>query len=130
MILDMLCSENRMERQRVVVDHVEEHTVRYVLDAGFWAGMTLYPTTKCTPQRAADMIEVYGPDRLMVNSSGDWGPSRPTAVRDFILEMRRRGHSEKLIYRVVYENPWRFLAQNPKFRHALPGPSADYSDAD
>ena len=26
--------------------------------------------------RAADMIEMYGPERLLVNSAGDWGPSR------------------------------------------------------
>ena len=30
------------------------------LDRGFWAGMTLYPVTKCTPERAVDMIEAYG----------------------------------------------------------------------
>src|SRR6187431_1504352 len=90
MILDMLCDDRRIDRSRVLVDHVEEHTVRHVLDKGFWAGMTLYPVTKCTPQRAADIIETYGPERLMVNSAGDWGPSKPTAVPDFILEMRRR----------------------------------------
>ena len=36
---------------RVLIDHVEEHTVAEVLDRGFWAGMTLYPDSKCTPQR-------------------------------------------------------------------------------
>ena len=34
---------------RVLIDHVEEHTVAEVLDRGFWAGMTLYPDSKCTP---------------------------------------------------------------------------------
>ncbi len=116
MILDMLCSDRRIERERVLVDHVEEHTVRPVLEAGFWAGMTLYPISKCTPQRAADMIEMYGPERLMVNSAGDWGPSKPTAVPDFILEMRRRGHSESLIRRVVYENPLTFFRQSQNFK--------------
>ena len=43
MILDMLCDDSRINRERVLVDHVEEHTVRLVLDEGFWAGMTLYP---------------------------------------------------------------------------------------
>ena len=43
MILDMLCDDRRLDRSRVLVDHVEEHTVRHVLDEGFWAGMTLYP---------------------------------------------------------------------------------------
>jgi predicted metal-dependent TIM-barrel fold hydrolase len=72
MILDMLKGDSRIDRSRVLVDHVEEHTIGPVLEAGFWAGMTLYPVTKCTPQRAADMIEKYGPERLMANSAGDW----------------------------------------------------------
>jgi predicted metal-dependent TIM-barrel fold hydrolase len=117
MILDMLCGDRRIDHSRVLVDHVEEHTVRAVLDEGFWAGMTLYPITKCTPQRAADIIEKYGPERLMVNSAGDWGPSKPTAVPDFILEMRRRGHAESLIRRVVYDNPLTFFSQSQNFKY-------------
>jgi uncharacterized protein len=120
MILDMLCDDSRIDRSRVLVDHVEEHTVGLVLNEGFWAGMTLYPTTKCTPQRAADIIEVYGPERLCVNSAGDWGPSKPTAVPDFVLEMRRRGHSESLIRRVVYENPIEFFSQSQNFGFRRP----------
>jgi predicted metal-dependent TIM-barrel fold hydrolase len=115
MILDMLCDDSRLDRNRVLVDHVEEHTVRHVLEEGFWAGMTLYPVSKCTPQRAADMIEMYGPERLLVNSAGDWGPSKPTAVPDFIIEMRRRGYPESLIRRVVYENPIEFFSQSRNF---------------
>ena len=32
--------------------------------------------------------------------------------------MRRRGHGDELIRRIVYENPIEFLSQSPKF--ALP----------
>ena len=123
MIVDMLCDDRRIDRCRVLVDHVEEHTVRFVLDEGFWAGMTLYPITKCTPQRAADIIETYGADRLMVNSAGDWGPSKPTAVPDFILEMRRRGHPESLIRKIVYENPVQFFSQSQGFQFKAPDAS-------
>jgi hypothetical protein len=115
MILDMLCDDRRVTRERVLIDHVEEHTVRDVVEEGFWGGMTLYPVTKCTPSRAADMIERYGPERLLVNSAGDWGPSKPTAVPDFILEMRRRGHAESLIRRIVYDNPLEFFSQSRGF---------------
>lgn len=115
MILDMLNDDSRIDGSRVLVDHVEEHTVRAVLEAGFWAGMTLYPVSKCTPARAVDMVEIYGPDRLLVNSAGDWGPSKPTAVPDFIMEMRRRGHAESLIRQVVYENPIEFFSQSRGF---------------
>jgi predicted metal-dependent TIM-barrel fold hydrolase len=122
MILDMLCDDARITRERVLVDHVEEHTVRHVLDEGFWAGMTLYPVSKCTPARAANIVETYGPERLLVNSAGDWGPSKPTAVPDFILEMRRRGHSESVIRRVVYENPVQFFSQSRGFVFDPPEP--------
>jgi len=121
MILDMLCDDRRIDRSGVLVDHVEEHTVGHVLEAGFWAGMTLYPITKCTPQRACDIIEKFGPERLMANSAGDWGPSKPTAVPDLILEMRRRGYQESLIRKVVYENPLEFFSQSKGFQFTPPG---------
>ena len=120
MILDMLIDESRLTRDQVCVDHVEEHTIRHVLEEGFWAGMTLYPISKCTPERAVDMIELYGPERLLVNSAGDWGPSKPTAVPDFIMAMRRRGHPESLIRRVVYENPLAFFSQSKRFNFTPP----------
>ena len=115
MILDTLGGDRRVEPGRVLVDHVEEHTIRPVLEGGYWAGMTLYPVTKCTPQRAVDMVELYGSERLLVNSAGDWGPSRPTAVPDFICAMRRRGHSESMIRRIVYDNPLAFFRQSRRF---------------
>lgn len=124
MILDMLHHETRIPAERVLVDHVEEHTVRAVLEAGHWAGMTLYPITKCTPQRAADIVEMYGTDRLMANSAGDWGPSKPTAVPDFIVELRRRGHPESTIRKVVYENPLAFFSQSAHFDFVAPDGSA------
>ncbi len=129
MILDMLCENSAVDRSRVLVDHVEEHTVRHVLDEGFWAGMTLYPVTKCTPERAVDIIEMHGAERLMVNSAGDWGPSKPTAVPDFILAMRRRGHPESLIRKIVYENPIKFFSQSKNFKFTPPAvPEAEIAD--
>ncbi|QDS94331.1 TatD related DNase [Roseimaritima multifibrata] len=116
MILDMLNGDSRIDRSRVLVDHVEEHTIQAVLDDGYWAGMTLYPVSKCTPQRAADMIEMFGPERLLANSAGDWGPSKPTAVPDLIFELRQRGHSEALIKKIVYDNPIEFFSKSKNFQ--------------
>jgi predicted metal-dependent TIM-barrel fold hydrolase len=111
MIIDTLKGDRRVDPERVCIDHVEEHTVRLALDAGFWCGMTLYPTTKCTPERAVDILEMVGPDHIMANSAGDWGKSNPLAVPEFIQEMKRRGHSEQMIRRVVYDNPLSFFSQ-------------------
>ena len=111
MIIDMLKNDRRVKPERVCIDHVEEHTVRHALDNGFWCGMTLYPTTKCTPERAVDIIEMVGTDRIMANSAGDWGKSNPLAVPEFIQEMKRRGHAESAIRKVVLENPLTFFRQ-------------------
>lgn len=112
MILDMLRADSRVDRSRVCIDHCEEHTVRPALEEGYWAGITLYPTTKATPERAVDMIELYGPDRILVNSSADWGPSDPLAVPEFMAAMRRRGHTPDVIHQVVYDNPIAFCGQS------------------
>lgn len=120
MIVDMLQERSDLQPNRVCIDHVEEHTVRLAKENGYWCGMTLYPTTKCTPARAADIIERYGDDRIMVNSAGDWGPSNPLAVPDFIMEMRRRGHSEAKIRKVVYDNPLEFFRQCDRFTFKAP----------
>jgi predicted metal-dependent TIM-barrel fold hydrolase len=116
LILDVLKNDPRIQPERVIIDHVEEHTVRIVLEAGFWAGMTLYPESKCTPARAIDILEVYGTDRIWMNSACDWGVSVPLAVPLTALEMRRRRHSADWIDQVIYQNPIRFMSQSPKFK--------------
>ena len=114
--VDVLTRYRDLEPGRVMVDHAEEHTLDMILEHGFWAGLTLYPQTKISPQRAVDVIERYGPDRICVAGACDWGPSDPIAVPRFVMEMRRRRLPEDLIQRVVLENPVRFLGQSPNFR--------------
>ena len=55
----------------------------------------------------------------MANSAGDWVPSKPTAIPDLIMELKRRGHSRELIRRVVYENPIQFFSQSKNFKAPL-----------
>jgi len=114
-MVDTLAADGRVEPNRVMVDHAEEHTIEMILDNGFWTGVTLYPVTKTSPGRAVDMIERYGTERICVASACDWGPSDPLAVPRFIMEMRRRGHDEELIRTVVYDNPVAFLSQAQHF---------------
>ncbi len=119
-IVETLAADSRIEPGRVMVDHAEEHTLGMILDNGFWTGMTLYPKTKASPGRAIDMLEMHGSERLCVASACDWGESDPLAVPQFVLEMRRRGHSEALIDKIVMENPASFLGQSPKFKLTSP----------
>jgi predicted metal-dependent TIM-barrel fold hydrolase len=116
MILDALANFSRLNREKVIIDHVEEHTAALVLDQGYWAGMTLYPESKCTPNRAIDMLETLGTERLWLNSACDWGVSDPMAVPKCALEMKRREHSAEFIEKVIYHNPAKFLAQAKNFQ--------------
>jgi predicted metal-dependent TIM-barrel fold hydrolase len=117
LILEVLKSDKRIRPERVIIDHVEEHTVGLVLDAGFWAGMTLYPETKCSPARAVDILETYGQKQIWLNSACDWGVSDPLAVPKTALDMKKRGHPAAAIDQVIYQNPQRFLGQCPKFKN-------------
>ncbi len=116
MMLDYFQGVPRINPERVIFDHMEEHTLKMVLDAGFWAGMTMYPQTKNSPARVVDAVERYGLERLWANSAADWGPSDPLAVPRAMLEMRRRGHREEDIETLFYNNPCYFLGQGEKFK--------------
>jgi predicted metal-dependent TIM-barrel fold hydrolase len=119
LIMEVIKNEKRIKPERVIIDHVEEHTVRMVLENGFWAGMTLYPESKCTPARAIDILDMYGTERIWMNSACDWGISVPLAVPRTALEMRKRGYSEDVIDKMIYRNPIAFMSQSPKFKIKL-----------
>ena len=116
LIIDALKNHPKIKPERVIIDHVEEHTIDLVLDAGFWAGMTLYPESKCSPHRAIDMLEHRQAERIWMNSACDWGVSDPLAVPKTMLEMKRRGWSAEMIQRVTFGNPVAFMSQTPKFK--------------
>ncbi len=116
LILDVIQSESRLQPQRCIIDHVEEHTVQMVLDRGHWAGLTLYPESKCTAARAVDILDTYGKERIWMNSACDWGVSVPLAVPYAALEMRQRDWQAETIDQVIYQNPLRFLGQCPRFK--------------
>lgn len=116
LILDALKNHSKINPERVIIDHVEEHTIQLVLDQGFWAGITLYPESKCTPHRAIDMLESCKAERIWMNSACDWGISDPLAVPKTMLEMKRRGWTKESIQHVAYDNPVKFMQQSGKFK--------------
>lgn len=88
-----------------VIDHSTEETTRMILDAGFYAGHTVYPRTKLSAERFANIVDECGTERILVNSSADWGASDALSVPKCVLELRRRGHSDESISTIVWENP-------------------------
>jgi uncharacterized protein len=96
----------------VLYDHNTEETMDLVREHGCWAGLTVYPLTKLSPERAANILETWGAERVMVNSSADWGVSDPLSVPRVVLELRRRGWSDERIESVVWDTPRDFYAQS------------------
>ncbi len=115
LILDALRNRPEISPDRVLVDHCEEHTLPLVKEAGYWAGLTLYPTSKLSPKRAADMLEVYGTDRIWANSAADWGESNPLSLTLLGCELRARGISTEVVEKLLLQNPAHFMSQSPHF---------------
>ena len=97
LIVDSLKSDGRIKPGRVIIDHVEEHTIELVLDAGFWAGMTLYPESKCTRRaggghdRALRARAVMDEQRLRLGRERSPGRSARRAGNAAARARRRNG---------------------------------------
>jgi hypothetical protein len=111
-----ICKEMELKPELVDIDHNTEETMQHALDGGFWAGITMYPRTKCTPQRARDMVERFGIERVLLNSSADWEWSDPLAVPKAARLMLNTGFTRAQVTQAVWHNPYEFLAQSPKFK--------------
>lgn len=101
--MDVL-EEHEVPPEMAIVDHNNEETVQSVLDRGYWAGFTIYPDTKMGKERMAKVVEQYGSERIIVNSSADWGVSNPLSVPDCAAVMREKGIDEADIRLVTYQN--------------------------
>lgn len=105
--------------ERVLMDHNTEETLPLVLDAGCWAGHSIYPQTKMDEHRMAALVVTYGPERILINSAADWGISDPLKVPKTVARMRGRGISESDIETVVWRNPIAFFGQSGKLDAAM-----------
>lgn len=105
-----------VNRDRILIDHNTEDTIAMSRSIGVWSGHTIYPVTKLTPGRAVHILEKHGIDRMIINSSADWGPSDPLRIPRTVRYMRRRGWPERRIRRVVFDNPREFFSQSRMFR--------------
>jgi predicted metal-dependent TIM-barrel fold hydrolase len=105
-------AESRLDPYQVVVDHLNELTVALVLDAGCWAGFSVYPDTKMDEDRMVAILREYGTERIMVNSAADWGRSDPLKTRKTGEAMLAAGFSDADVDRVLWQNPVAFFAQS------------------
>jgi predicted metal-dependent TIM-barrel fold hydrolase len=115
--------ESGIPVERVVVDHLNELTVRQVLDAGCWAGFSIYPDTKMEPDRMVRLLQEYGTERVLVNSAADWGHSDPLRTSATGTAMLAAGFSAADVDQVLWHNPVAFYGQSGRLE--LDGPEAE-----
>jgi predicted metal-dependent TIM-barrel fold hydrolase len=112
----VLKNKNMIElSNKILIDHNTEETIEKTLELGCWAGLTVYPVTKLSPARAIDIIEKNGVEKIMINSSADWGVSDPLSVPLVAREMKKKGFSKNDIEKVTLYNAYKFFKQSPNF---------------
>ncbi|MEM8939269.1 MAG: TatD family hydrolase [Bacteroidota bacterium] len=104
--------EHDIPAHMVVIDHNNEETVQEVLNRGYWAAFTIYPKTKMGNERMVEVVRQYGSERIIVDSSADWGVSDPLAVPKTAQLMVERGISQEDIYKTCYQNALDAYAQS------------------
>ncbi|WP_420000369.1 TatD family hydrolase [Streptomyces boninensis] len=102
----------------VVLDHLNEVTVREVAGTGCWMGFSIYPETKMTPERMVALLMEYGTERVLVNSAADWGHSDPLLTRATGEAMLAAGFDEDQVDRVLWRNPVTFYGQSGRLELA------------
>ena len=113
-----LIEEHGIPPHLAVIDHNNEETVAEVLERGFWAGFTIYPNTKMGNERMVDIVKQYGPERIIVDSSADWGVSDPLAVPKTAQLMHQRGVDAETIAAVTYGNALAAYGQSGQISEA------------
>ncbi|WP_135466083.1 TatD family hydrolase [Crenalkalicoccus roseus] len=111
-----LCEEHGLDPGRVVIDHNTEETVREVLERGYWAAFTIYPRTKMGNERMVEVVRRHGAERIIVDSSADWGASDPLAVPKTARLMRERGIAPEAVRAVCYANALAAYGQSGAMR--------------
>jgi predicted metal-dependent TIM-barrel fold hydrolase len=113
-----LCREHGLDPAWVVVDHNNEETVQEVLDLGYWAAFTIYPKTKMGNERMVEVVRRFGSQRIIVDSSADWGVSDPLAVPKVARLMAERGIAAADIAATCYGNAVLAYGRSGQFRES------------
>ena len=111
-----VCDEHGIDPSKVVVDHNNEETVAETLDRGYWAAFSIYPSTKMGNARMVDILQQYGPERIIVDSACDWGISEPLGVAKTAKLALQRGVPEEHVRLVCYQNPLDAYGQNGQMK--------------
>jgi predicted metal-dependent TIM-barrel fold hydrolase len=93
-----------LDMQKLIIDHNNEETIDDTLNAGAWAAFTIYPGTKMGSARMAELVKEYGSQRIIVDSSCDWGVSEPLSVPMTAKLMLDQGIDPEAVRLTTWQN--------------------------
>jgi predicted metal-dependent TIM-barrel fold hydrolase len=106
--------ESGLAPELVVVDHLNEVTVKEVADSGCWMGFSIYPDTKMDPDRMVVILQQFGTEHILVNSAADWGKSDPLRTYATAQAMLEAGFTADDVDKVLWRNPVAFYGQSQR----------------
>lgn len=113
--MEKIFKEDNYDFNKILIDHNTEETIQKTLSWGAWAGLSVYPYTKLSPDRVINIVNRYGSERIMVNSAADWGRSDPLSVPLTAREMRKNNCKRQDIENVTFSNAYEFYKQSKNF---------------
>lgn len=113
-----IIEEHEIPPHMVVIDHNNEETCEEVLRRGYWTAFTIYPKTKMGNERMVEIVKKYGAERIIVDSSADWGVSDPLAVPKTGNLMLERGIPEEHVELTCYKNALAAYGQSGQFEES------------
>ncbi|WP_431948569.1 TatD family hydrolase [Actinacidiphila sp. bgisy167] len=114
--------ESALDPERVVLDHLNETTVKEAADSGCWLGFSIYPDTKMDEDRMVTVLKTYGTEKMLVNSAADWGKSDPLKTRRTADAMLAAGFTEDDVDQVLWRNPVAFYGSSGRLQLDTPAP--------
>ena len=114
-VLEIIAGEG-LTRERIDIDHNVEETIGLALESGCYAGMTVYPYSKLSPERVSAMIKAHGHERVIVNGSADWGISDPLSLIKVVAQLRKDGFEESVIEAITHDTPMAFYSASPHWK--------------
>ncbi|MEU9859650.1 TatD family hydrolase [Streptomyces sp. NPDC047971] len=118
--------ESALAPDRVLLDHLNETTVKEAADSGAWLGFSIYPDTKMDEDRMVAVLKDHGLERVLVNSAADWGKSDPLKTRKVGDAMLAAGFSDDDVDRVLWRNPVTFYGLSGRLRLDPPSPDTSH----
>lgn len=105
-----IAEQERVAPNRILVKGVNEQTLRAVLKAEAWAGLTLHRAF-LSPDEAVRLIARYGTERIMFQSDAGRGYGDHLSLPNFARRLRAEGLPEREVERLMFHNPKWFFSQ-------------------